>query len=119
MTLLPDDLALFQYWKGVGIGVLVGFGLAWLRWRLPVHLRTRATRKYRKMVMDLRRIESMFTDWSWTPNARELRLRRVPLRDRIMESWQVWVYEWNAATAPRTPQQVAEEAYQRALVGIT
>lgn len=114
----PDDLALFQYFKGIGIGVLVGFGFAWLLWRLPVHLRTRTTRKYRRMIMDLKRIESMFTDWSWTPNARELRVKRVPLRDRIMEWWQVWIAEWRAVQ-PRTPEQVAEEAYQRALVGTT
>lgn len=114
----PDDLALFQYYKGIGIGVLVGVGFAWLTWRLPVHLRTRMTRKYRKMIMDTRRIQAMYTERNWTPNARELRVVRVPLRDRIVEWWQVWLADWRAVQ-PRTPEQVAEEAYQRALVGMT
>lgn len=109
--MFPDDLGLFQYYKGIGIGVLVGLGFGWLLWRLPSVLRTRHTRKLRKIVLDLHRIEAAFKGNSG-PNPRELRVRRVPLRDRIMEWWQVWIAEWRASATPRTPEQVAQEAYE-------
>lgn len=111
----PENLELFQYWKGVGIGVAVGLAGGWLLWRLPIHLRTRRTRRLRKMVLDLHRIEDGFRGHRG-PNPRELRVVRVPLRDRIMESRQVRKAAWRAATAARTPEQVAEEAYRRGLV---
>ena len=104
-------LELFQFIAGVGIGVAVG----WLLWRLPIRLRTKRTRKLRRMVLDLRRIEDSFRGRRG-PNPRELRVVRVPLRDRIMESWQVWYAGWKADTAARTPEQVAQEAYERSLV---
>lgn len=113
MTLLLDDLGLF------GIGVLIGLGLGWLLWRLPVHLRTRHTRKLRKQVLDLHRIEAAFLGRRGAPNPRELRVQRVPLRDRTMEAWQVWLAGWRADCQPRTPEQVAREAYERALQGVT
>lgn len=87
---------------------------SWLR---PLtHLRTRRVRKLRQIVLDLKRIRAMYTAPMLTPNPRELRVVRVPLRDRIMESWQVWRAEWRAAVTPRTPGQVAELAYRRALI---
>jgi hypothetical protein len=110
-----DDLALFQYYKGLGIGILIGIGLAWLTWRLPIHLRTRRTKKLRARIMDIKRIEAAFTANTWVPNTRELRLVQIPRRERISEWWQVQRAEWREATKPRTPRQVAEEAYQRAL----
>ena len=117
--MFPDDLGLFQYYKGIGIGVLVGLGFGWLFWRLPTVMRTRRTRKLRKTVLDMRRIEAAFLGRQVTPNPRELRVQRVPLRDRVMEWWQVWLAGWRADLHPRTPRQVAEEAYQRALQGVT
>jgi hypothetical protein len=98
--------------EGILIGVGIGLVSGWLFWRLPIHLRTRHTRKLRKMVLDLRRIESGFLGRRHTPNPRELRVQRVPLRDRMMESWQVHRAAWLADTAPRTPEQVAEDAYR-------
>lgn len=116
--MFPDDLSLFQYYKGIGIGVVVGLGFGWLFWRLPVRIRTRRTRKHRKTVLDLRRIESALRGIQ-RPNPRELRVQRVPLRDRIMEWWQVWVAEWKASALPRTPEQVAQEAYEKEILGVT
>lgn len=104
---------------GVGIGVLIGLGIGWLLWRLPVHLRTRHVRKLRKTVLDVRRIKAGFLSRRITPNQRELRLLRVPWRDRIMEEWQVWSAEWKASAQPRTPEQVAREAYEEELLGVT
>lgn len=116
---VAEGLELFQYYKGIGIGIIVGVGLAWLKWRLPVHVRTRHTRKLRQQVLDLRRIESAFVNRRWVPNPRELRVVRVPLRDRMVESYQVWRAGWDADTKPRTPKQIAEEAYQRSLMEAT
>lgn len=115
--MFADSLELFQYYKGLVFGALFGISVAWLWWRLPVHLRTRATRKLRMQVLDMKRIEAAFTGKKG-PNPRELRVARVPLRDRMMESWQVWLYQWRADINPRTPRQVAEEAYHRAIAGI-
>lgn len=114
----PDDLGLFQYYKGIGIGVLVGLGFGWLFWRLPTVMRTKRARKLRKTVLDLRRIEAALKGIQ-RPNPRELRVQRVPLRDRIMEWWQVWIAEWRASATPRTPEQVAQEAHERELIGAT
>jgi hypothetical protein len=107
--------------EGVLIGALIGVTLAWLWWRLPVHLRTRRTRKLRKQVLDMRRIEAAFTakDRKWIPNPRELRVTRIPYRDRIMEGWQVWKARWDADLDPWTPERAAEEAYRQALVEVT
>lgn len=105
----PENL--FQ----VGVGVNIGLTVGWLLWRLPTYLRTRRTRKLRRMVLDLRRIEDAFRGRKG-PNPRELRVMRVPLRERIMESRQVRQAAWRADTAARTPEQVAEEAYQRDLL---
>lgn len=99
----------------LGIGGSAGLACGWLLWRLPVRMRTRRTRKLRKMVLDLRRIEDAFHGRQG-PNPRELRVVRVPLRDRIMESRQVRKAAWKAATAARTPEQVAEETYRRLVV---
>lgn len=116
--MFPDDLGLFQYYKGIGIGTLIGLGFGWLSWRLPTVLRTRRARKLRKIVLDLHRIEDGFKGRQG-PNPRELRVQRVPLRDRIMEWWQVWIAEWRASAKPRTPEQVAQEAHEREPVGAT
>lgn len=77
-------------------------------------LRTRRARKLRKLALDLRRMKSAYQGRS-TPNPRELRVQRVPLRDRIMEWWQVWYAEWKVSAQPRTPEQMAMEAYWRRL----
>lgn len=115
----PETLELFQYYKGIVIGIIIGLGFAWLCWRLPVHLRTRHTRKLRKIVLDLRRIEAAFTGNRNAPNPRELRVQRVPLRQRMMETWQVRCAAWRADTKPRTPEQAAQEAYERQLMEAT
>lgn len=113
--MFADNLELFQYYKGFGFGAVFGLTVAWLAWRLPVHLRTRMTRKLRKQVLDLKRIEAAFTGKEYAPNPRELRVVRVPLRDRMMEAWQVWLAAWRADIDPKTPERVAEEAYRRAV----
>lgn len=105
--------------QGLGIGVLIGLGFGWLIWRLPVHLRTRHVRKLRKTVLDVRRIKAGFLSRRVIPNQRELRLQRVPWRDRIMEEWQVWYAEWKVSGQPRTPEQAAKEATEKALMGVT
>jgi hypothetical protein len=116
---MVEGLELFQYYKGIMIGLTIGLGFGWLIWRLPVYLRTRHVRKLRRIVLDVRRIEAMFLNRRTVPNPRELRVRRIPLRQRMTETWQVYQAEWRAATAPRTPEQVAEEAYQRELMEAT
>lgn len=109
---MPEGLELFQY----GIGGAIGLSFGWLFWRLPIRLRTRHTRKLRRIVMDLHRIEAAFTGRRDAPNQRELRVQRVPVRQRMSESWQVWYSDWKAASTPRTPEQVAREAYERELL---
>lgn len=116
--MFPDDLAVFQYYKGIGFGLLIGLSLGWLMWRMPSWARSRHVRNLRRQVLDMHRIEAAFRG-TRVPNPRELRVLRVPLRDRIMEMVQVWVFEWKHATAPRTPEQMAYEARQRELAGAT
>ena len=107
------DPILFQYYKGLLFGIGIGVSLGWLWWRLPVVARTRRVRKLRNIVLDMRRIEAAFTGRR-IENTRELRVHRVPLRDRIAESWAAWVQ----STTPRTPEQVAREAQQRILAEV-
>lgn len=116
--MFPDDIAVFQYYKGIGFGLIIGLSLGWLMWRMPSWARTRHVRNLRRQVLDMHRIEAAFRRQP-SPNPRELRVRRVPLRDRIMETVQVMWFEWKHATAPRTPEQMAWEARQRELAGAT
>lgn len=116
---MREGLELFQYYKGITIGITVGLGFGWLFWRLPIHMRTRHTRKLRKMVLDMRRIEAAFTGKRNAPNPRELRVQRIPFRQRMLEGWQVRRAAWRADTEPRTPEQVAREAYERELLEAT
>lgn len=109
-----EDLALFQYVKGVGIGFLAGLGFGWLMWRLPVHLRTRHTRKLRQIVLDLKRIEAAFVGVQGAPNHRELRTLRIPWRIKITEAWERWCEE----TKPRSPEAVARMTYERELAEV-
>lgn len=111
----PDDLAVFQYAKGILIGVLIGVALGYLFWRLPTVLRTRNTRKLRAIVLDMKRIEAAFIGKPAAPNPRELRINRVPFRMRVMEAWEQFLEE----TKPRTPQQVAQAAYEKVLAEVT
>lgn len=108
------DLAMFQYYKGIGIGVVIGVSLGWLVWRLPTVLRTRRTGRLRRIVMDMRRIESPFKG-TRLENTVELLVhgaRRPPIRHRVADRARGY---W-ASTTPRTPEQVALEAYQRQLL---
>ena len=107
----PADIAVFQYYKGLSFGVLIGIALAWLAWRLPIHMRTRHTRKLRRQVLDMRRIEAGFRGIR-VPNPVALLVNRVSLRERILTSAQQF---WQD-TAPRTPEQVARTAYERELM---
>lgn len=56
----------------------------------------------------------MYVNPILSPNPRELRVVRVPLRDRIQEWWQVTCAEFRAGV--RTPEMVAEQAYRTALM---
>ena len=111
MLPLPNDLALFQYSKGIVFGVLIGVALGWLFWRLPATLRTRHTRKLRAIVMDLKRIEAAMVGERGAPNPRELRIHRIPWRLRITEAWEQFLED----TKPRTPHQVAQLAHEKVL----
>lgn len=115
--MFPESLELFQYYKGIVMGAAIGLGFGWLLWRLPSLMRTRRTKKLRKQLLDVRRIKAGFLGRRGAPNPRELRVQRVPWRDRIMEEWQVWLVEWKTSSTPRTPEQVAREAYEKELVG--
>lgn len=108
------DLAMFQYYKGLSFGVVIGIALSWLIWRLPVHLRTRRTRKLRRVVEDMRRIESPFKGHGIanTVDIMVHGMRRPPIRARIVDSARDY---WLRST-PRTPEQVAQEAYRRELL---
>lgn len=115
MIPLPDDLALFQYYKGITFGVALGFAVAWLWWRLPIHLRTRRTRQLRAIVLDMKRIQSAYRG-QHRENTRVLRVARIPIRDRVQEAWVNWKADWQETTRPRSPEEVALET-QRALAG--
>lgn len=73
-----------------------------------MNLSARRVRKLRPIAEDLRRMRTAYRG-NRTPNLRELRVVRVPWRDLIMEWWQ-------SLPPPRTPEQVAREAYERELV---
>lgn len=83
-----------------------------------MNLSARHVRKLRRTALDLRRMRTAYRG-DVTPNPRELRLVRLPWRQRMMEWWQVWEAEWKASALPRTPEQVAREAYERELLGVT
>lgn len=83
-----------------------------------MNLSARRVRKLRPIAEDLRRLRTAYRGIA-TPNPRELRLVRVPWRQRMMEWWQVWLAEWKASAMPRTPEQVAMEAYKERLLGVT
>lgn len=95
---MTPDVTMIRYWRGIGFGLLF--------WQIPTVLRTRHTRKLRRIVLDMRRIEAALKGHV-TSNPRELRVLRVPLRDRIMERVQLWWFEFKHVTAPRTPEEIA------------
>lgn len=94
-----------QYVWGAGFGLLTGY----LWWGLPGHIEAIKDRKARRIRTEIDRIEGGFTSRLYMPNTPP----PPPLRERLVERWDNWIDAWRDMEGPRTPEKVAEMAYQR------
>jgi hypothetical protein len=96
-----------MYW--VGLGLVVGY----IWWRLPYHLSLVQDRlqRWRETLpwnaREIARIEGAFVPGAYTP----IQEPRLLVGERIRE----YFNQWEQETRPRTPKQVAEAAYRKAL----
>lgn len=111
------SLRFLAYLHVLGVGVLVGLGFGYLWWKLPEHVRrfqtwrqTRAEARPR-IAAEIARIEGAFRLESFTPNSAPPPF----LRERIIARWEdFWM-----ATTPRSPELVAQRAYEKEVAGLT
>jgi hypothetical protein len=95
------------YW--IGLGLVVGY----IWWRLPDHLYSIHTKvqSWRESLpwnaREIARIEGAFVPERYTP----IEAPKPFLGERIRE----YFSDWERSTRPRTPQQIAEAAYRKAI----
>jgi hypothetical protein len=92
-------------------GLLCGLLVGYLWWKLPSHVHLLRDRKARRIRADIDRIQGGFATRLYTP------LLPPPLsfRERVVERFQALREDWRESPRPRTPEQVAEMAYQEAI----
>jgi len=89
-----------MFWWGIVIGLSVGYLIWCVRPAIKEYLA-------RRLRAEIDRIRGGYADRFYIPN----RPPRPFLRERILEYWRQWL----PPLEPLTPEQVAENAYQRAI----
>ena len=85
-------------------GIVIGLSIGYLIWCVRPTIKEYRLRKIRT---EIDRIRGGYADRLYVPN----RPPTPSLRERILEHWRQW---W-PPVQPLTPQQVAENAYRRAI----
>lgn len=85
-------------------GIVIGLSIGYLLWVVRPSVKEYKARRVRT---EVDRIRGGYADRFYIPN----KPPAPSLRERILEHWQ----EWLPPAEPRTPEQVAEMAYRRAI----